>query len=127
MIIIPTDNDHMSATNHKPLNQLLGDITTAVQSKVRVSSCVLSQANFLAVCDIILKFSLLRSCEYLNIVAVTFGISMYGLVKLEGLEEIEKVVLLKSCCLTNHRLLNFLAISSHQGRVREGTVQVFRR
>ncbi len=46
--------------------------------------------------DIILKFSLLRSCEYLNIVTVTFGISMYGLVKLEGLEEIEKVVLLKS-------------------------------
>ncbi len=45
---------------------------------------------------------------------------MFGLVKLEGLEEIE------SCCLTNHRLLNFLAISSHQGRVREGVVQVFR-
>ncbi len=60
--------------------------------------------------DIILKFSLLRSCEYLNIVAVTFRISMYGLVKLEGLEEIEKVVLLKSCCLTDHRLLK---LSSH--------------
>ncbi len=57
--------------------------------------------------DIILKFSLLRSCEYLNIVSVTFGISMYGIVKLEDLEEI---VLLKSCCLTNHRLLK---LSSH--------------
>ncbi len=71
--------------------------------------------------SIILKFSLLRSCEYLNIVAVTFGISMYGLVKLEGLDENEKVVLLKSY-LTDHRLLK---LSSHQGKVREGAVQVF--
>ncbi len=70
--------------------------------------------------DIILKFSLLRSCEYLNIVAVTFGICMYSLVNIEGLEEIEKVMLLKSCCLTNHRLLK---LSSHQGRVREGAVE----
>ena len=67
--------------------------------------------------DIILKFSLLRSCEYLNIVAVTFGITMYGLVKLEGLEEIEKVVLLKSYYLSNHRLLK---LSSHFLSSRKG-------
>ncbi len=75
--------------------------------------------------DIILKFSLLRSCEYLIlIVAVTFRISMYGLAKLEGLGEIEKVVLLKSYCLTNHRLLK---LSSHFKSSRKGVVQVFRR